>query len=146
MVEELAKVQEMESKEMKEVKKTVRQVAKNNKLAVIRIRGNIRILTQIRDTLTMLNLNKVNTCIILENTPVTMGMIKKAKDYITWGNLDSETEKLLQKISNTSKKNVFRLQPPKKGFERKGIKKPFTTGGALGNRKVKINDLIKRML
>jgi len=134
--------------ETEEIKKTVKvkQVAKNNKLAVIRIRGNIRILTQIKDTLTMLNLNKVNTCIILENTPVTMGMIKKAKDYITWGNLDSETEKELRKVQNTDKKHVFRLQPPKKGFERKGIKKPFTTGGALGNRKYKINDLIKRML
>lgn len=43
-------------------------------------------------------------------------------------------------------KTVFRLNPPKKGFEREGIKKPFTVGGALGDRKDKINDLIMRMI
>ncbi|MEM4364098.1 MAG: 50S ribosomal protein L30 [Candidatus Diapherotrites archaeon] len=41
---------------------------------------------------------------------------------------------------------VFRLRPPKKGYERKGIKKPYSIGGALGNRKEKINDLILRMI
>ena len=43
-------------------------------------------------------------------------------------------------------KKVFRLNPPIKGFERKGIKKPFTSGGVLGYRGVKINDLISRMI
>ena len=43
-------------------------------------------------------------------------------------------------------KPVFRLAPPKKGFERGGIKKPFRTGGALGNRGEKINELIERMM
>jgi large subunit ribosomal protein L30 len=43
-------------------------------------------------------------------------------------------------------KTYFRLNPPRKGFERGGIKKPFTQGGALGYRGEKINDLIKRML
>ncbi len=41
---------------------------------------------------------------------------------------------------------VFRLKPPRKGYERKGIKKPFSVGGALGNRREKINELIKRMI
>ena len=43
-------------------------------------------------------------------------------------------------------KPFFRLKPPEKGFERKGIKSPFSMGGALGYRKDKINDLIIRML
>ncbi|MFH1056035.1 MAG: 50S ribosomal protein L30 [Candidatus Altiarchaeota archaeon] len=43
-------------------------------------------------------------------------------------------------------KRVFRLSPPRKGFERKGIKKPYTLGGALGYRGDKIKDLIGRML
>lgn len=41
-------------------------------------------------------------------------------------------------------KPVFRLHPPIKGYE--GNKRPFVSGGALGNREEKINDLIKRML
>ncbi len=43
-------------------------------------------------------------------------------------------------------KITFKLSPPIHGFERKGTKKPFSLGGAIGYRKEKINDLIKRML
>lgn len=43
-------------------------------------------------------------------------------------------------------KSCFRLCPPVKGFERAGIKKPFSMGGALGYRKGDINDLVRRML
>jgi len=43
-------------------------------------------------------------------------------------------------------KQFFRLNPPKQGFERKGIKKPYSLGGALGYRKENINNLIKNML
>lgn len=43
-------------------------------------------------------------------------------------------------------KSFFKLSPPVKGFERKGMKKPYSMGGAIGYRKEKINDLIERML
>jgi len=43
-------------------------------------------------------------------------------------------------------KPYFRLHPPKGGFERGGIKQPFTKGGALGNRGDKIKELILKML
>ena len=43
-------------------------------------------------------------------------------------------------------KFFFRLSPPRKGFERKGIKVPFSLGGVLGYRKEKINDLLMRMI
>ncbi|HPP45642.1 MAG TPA: 50S ribosomal protein L30, partial [Methanomassiliicoccaceae archaeon] len=41
-------------------------------------------------------------------------------------------------------KPVFRLHPPRQGYE--GVKRTFTTGGALGYRGEKINALIERML
>ena len=41
-------------------------------------------------------------------------------------------------------KPVFRLNPPKKGYD--GIKRAYTVGGALGYRGDKINDLIRRMI
>jgi len=50
------------------------------------------------------------------------------------------------KLKDTPLKPVFRLHPPKKGFEKGGIRKPFTVGGALGYRGEKINDLILRMI
>ncbi len=41
-------------------------------------------------------------------------------------------------------KPVFRLHPPRKGYE--GIKRPYVSGGALGYRGEDINILIQRML
>ena len=43
-------------------------------------------------------------------------------------------------------KLFFKLHPPLHGFERKGVKKQFSMGGALGYRREKINDLIMRMI
>lgn len=43
-------------------------------------------------------------------------------------------------------KPVFRLNPPVKGFPRKGIKAPHTVGGALGDRGKDIGELLGRMI
>ena len=43
-------------------------------------------------------------------------------------------------------KLFFKLSPPVKGFESKGIKLPYSLGGVLGYRKDKINELIERMI
>lgn len=114
-----------------------------SKLAVIRIRGLIKIRGDFADALTMLNLNKKNYCIIVDNTPAMIGRIKKVKDFVAWGEVSEDTIKLL----DSRKKNKFyALCPPKKGFARKGIKMPFNKKGALGYRGDKINDLLKRMI
>jgi len=84
-----------------------------------------------------------------------MGMVKIAKDFVTWGPIDEATLKLLidkrqektkGKDGKIKEKPFFRLQPPRKGFGRKGIKETFSNSGALGNRGEKINDLIQRMI
>src|SRR3989338_1515546 len=139
-------------------------------LAAIRLRGLTQISTKIEDTLQMLRLYKVNYCSIVPNNPVFLGMLKRAKDYLTWGEIDEETFKLLvdkrgeeftgresdsnekikyndsMEINNKKLKKYFRLNAPRKGLGRKGIKHSFVQGGALGYRGAKINDLIKRML
>jgi len=43
-------------------------------------------------------------------------------------------------------KPFFRLNAPKKGYAKKGTKKPFSLGGALGYRKKQINELINNMI
>ena len=56
---------------------------------------------------------------------------------------------LLEKTATLAKlgvKPVFRLTPPKKGHERKGIKKDYTVGGALGYRASDINKLLLKMI
>ena len=50
------------------------------------------------------------------------------------------------KLKDFGIKEVFRLHPPKKGYERGGIKKPYSIGGALGYRADDINKLILRMI
>ncbi len=140
------------------------------KIVVVRVRGSIRIKETIKDTLDMLRLYNKNYCIIIEDQDNIMGMIKKSNDYVTYGEIDEEILKLLfekrgieykEKIqdrkgkikynkfvvyNNKKYKKYFRLNMPKKGYGRKGIKKSFSKGGALGYRGKKINDLIRRML
>jgi len=116
----------------------------SNPLAVIQIRGNVGVNYSIKNTLGLLNLNKKHNCIVVPNNPHFTGMLKKVKDYVTWGEINAETQKLLEK--KTKKGKTYLLSPPKGGFERKGIKKPFSAGGVLGHRGAAMNDLIKKMV
>jgi len=154
------------------------------RIAVVRIRGSIGVRKEIKDTLKMLRLNNKNSCVVIKNSQPNVGMIKKIKDFVTWGEINEKTfSELLKKrgkivgkkilteeylkgklkinIDEFSKeffnskkelKNVpglklyFRLKPPVGGFERKGVKVPYSLGGVLGYRKDKINDLIIKML
>ena len=65
------------------------------KIAIIRIKGKVGLPIKVKDTLQMLRLFNKHTCTIVENNPNYIGMIKKVKDYITWGELDEETFSLL---------------------------------------------------
>lgn len=121
------------------------------KVAIVRIRGIVKVRSDIAETMSLLGLKRTNACVVLELNPVVAGMIKKCKDYITYGEVSDETIALLEeKRATTAVKNesksVYFLAPPKGGFERKGIKKPFSVGGVLGNRQEKINLLIAKMV
>ena len=142
----------------------------NQKLAAIRIRGVTGIRGKVEDTLRMLRLYKKNYCCVLPNNPIYAGMLNKIKDYITWGDIDDDVfDMLVDKrgeefkgretdsmkkikyndfvvIKNKKIKKYFRLNAPRKGFGRKGIKHAYQVGGALGYRGNAINDLIKRMI
>lgn len=114
-----------------------------SKIAVIRIKGPLQTTAAVKHTMQMLNLNKKFNCVIIEDTPVYKGMLKKVEHLVTWGEITAETVKLLEK---RNKGKYFALHPPKGGFEKKGTKMPFKLGGVYGYRREKINDLIKRML
>jgi len=116
------------------------------KLALIRVRGKVRVNPEIKDTLVFLGLKNVNNCTIVSDSKTYYGMIKKVNSYIAWGEINEETLKLLQEKRGEQGKKVFRLHPPKKGWELGGIKKAYTQKGALGYRGADINELIKRML
>ncbi|MBW2976678.1 uL30 family ribosomal protein [Candidatus Woesearchaeota archaeon] len=143
---------------------------KNQKLAIIRVRGLTGVKIGIDQTLKKLKLYKKNYCVVVPKNQSYLGMIRKAKDYVTWGEIDEKTynaltgkrgEEYTAKVSDKKGKinygkfidiggkkikNFFRLNSPKKGYGRKGVKASFTEGGALGYRGEKINDILSRMI
>ncbi|MEC7720577.1 MAG: 50S ribosomal protein L30 [Candidatus Thermoplasmatota archaeon] len=58
---------------------------------VIRVRSDRGVKPKIRDTMSMLNLTRVNHAVLIPDTPAYAGMLHKAKDYITWGEVDADT-------------------------------------------------------
>jgi len=133
-----------------------------NKIAIIRVRGKNKIRKPVKDTFIFLRLLNKNHCVILDKSDNIMGMVKKVKDYVTYGEIDDATLKLLvekrgkESKDKESKKSIefdgkkyrpfFALNPPRKGYGRKGVKVSFKAGGALGYRADKINDIIKKMI
>ena len=149
---------------------------------VIRIRGTTGVIQKTADTLDMLRLNRISHAVIVEENPSYEGMLQKAKDYITWGEIDAEllakiiakrgrlpgnvkvtdeyvaensdygniqelAEALIKsevKLADVGIKPVFRLHPPRKGYE--DIRLSVNEGGSLGYRGEEIKDLAKRML
>src|SRR3989344_727937 len=142
----------------------------DEKIAVVRVRGITGVKFGIDDTLKKLRLYKKNFCVVVPKTASYLGMINKINDYVTWGEISEDLYKeLVEKRKGNYKDRVsdrngkieynkfidvggekirknFRLNSPRKGYGRKGIKVSFNEGGALGYRGNKINDLIKRMI
>ncbi|MBI2548914.1 uL30 family ribosomal protein [Candidatus Woesearchaeota archaeon] len=123
------------------------------RVAVIRIRSLMGAQQVVKDTIAMLHLHRSHYCSVYPKTKAIVGMINRVKDYVTYGEITEETFQLLKEKRSevdprdkNAIKPFFRLHPPRGGFERKGIKTPFTLGGALGYRREKINDLIRAMV
>jgi large subunit ribosomal protein L30 len=150
--------------------------------AVIRVRGEVGVKKGIADTMDMMRLNRINHAVLIDENPSNNGMLIKAKDYITWGEIDQESltqiitsrgrlvgdEKVTDeyikdntdyssieefskaildgevKLGDANIKPVFRLHPPRKGYEH--TKTAFREGGSLGYREENIKDLIKKMI
>ncbi len=142
------------------------------KIAIVRIRGIRNMAPKIKTALRLMNLEKPNNCVIIEDSPQNMGMVQLCKDYITYGAISEKTLfELLRKrgekgsrqlrevmeeeeIVQVAKKimheenvknfvnPVFRLHPPRKGY--KTIKRPAPEGD-LGKRE-NMDSLLKRMM
>jgi large subunit ribosomal protein L30 len=66
--------------------------------AAIRVRGTVNVNPNVKKTLELLNLTKSNHCVIIEEKPITKGMLNVAKDYITWGEIEKD---VLSKLINS---------------------------------------------
>ena len=138
-------------------------------IAVIRIKGMVGLRRGINETLDRLRLRRKYACVVLTKpSKEQLGMIKKLRDFVAFGELSKETfEKLVeargQLIDKTKKvdakkaveelekgkkyeelnlKPFFRLHSPRKGINSKA----HYPKGVLGDNKEKINELVERML
>ncbi len=59
--------------------------------AVVQVRGVVNTRQDIKDTLKMLRLHHINHCVLVADTPENLGMIRKVKDYIAYGEVDAVT-------------------------------------------------------
>lgn len=64
-------------------------------ILAIRVRGQVRVRPQIEDTLDKLLLGHLHHARLLPATQSIVGMIEKAKDYVTWG---VPTEEVIEKL------------------------------------------------
>jgi large subunit ribosomal protein L30 len=138
--------------------------------ALIRIAGLLHINYDVEETMKRLRLGKKYTCVIVNENPETLGMIKKVKDFIAFGKIDEKTlvelikirgKKLgtrIGKVENPEKvakevmagkkleelkvKPYFGLHPARGGIDTKH----HYPKGVRGNHGEDINKLIMRML
>jgi large subunit ribosomal protein L30 len=58
--------------------------------AIIRLRGDVNVSPEIKYTLELLRLHRVNHCVVAEENEYSRGMIRKVKDYVAWGEISEE--------------------------------------------------------
>ncbi len=116
------------------------------KIAVIRVKGQIGIKSDIKEALHRMRLRRKYACVVIESTPINLGMLKKVRNFVSYGEINDETYKSLvekrgKKDTDGKLKPFFRLAPPRGGAETK-LHYPK---GILGENK-EINKLVERML
>jgi len=58
---------------------------------IVQVRGVVNTRRDIKDTLKMLRLHHINHCVFVPDTPENLGMIRKVKDYVAYGEVDEGT-------------------------------------------------------
>src|SRR3990167_3773893 len=139
-------------------------------ICIIRIKGEIGLNRDVVETLSRLRIRKKYSCVVIKPDAEKLGMIKRVKDAVAYGDISEETfEKLIEKrgkaidkkkkidakkivshlkegktYEENNLKPFFRLHPPRGGIDSKihyGKKK-----GVLGRSEEGINKLVERML
>ncbi len=118
-----------------------------SKIAVIRIRGQVGLKKEVKETLHRLRIRRKYACVVFgKPTDVQLGMIKSMRNFISYGEISEDTYKKLveargKKDTEGNLKPFFRLHPARKGMKTKF----HYPQGVLGENK-KMDELIGRML
>ena len=115
-------------------------------IAALRIRGDVDVAHNISRTLNDLKLKKRNQIVVFEENDAVLGMMNKAKDFITYGEVSEDTlEALAERAGKDELESgdTVNLHPPTGGF--KATKKQVGQGGSLGKRD-NLDELIQKMV
>jgi len=114
-------------------------------IAAVRVRGDVDVDVKISTTLQNLKLEDRNQCVVLEDSDSIRGMLRHAKDYITFGEVSEETVEALEerKGEELESGDTVNLTPPSGGFE--DTKKQVGQGGTLGKRE-DMDSLVQKMV
>lgn len=78
-------------------------MTETRRICVIRVRGTVGVDFRAEDTMEMLRLNKPNHAVVVDNRPSYLGMLQRAKEYLTWGEINRDSMiKLLRKRGRLS--------------------------------------------
>ena len=156
-----------EEKQTPKIEKSENKINSENLIVLIRIAGQVKVIGDVKNTLERLRLRKKYSCVLLKPTKDILGMIKKIRYHVAFGNIDKKilielikargktldksevnAEKIAEELISGKKlqdlglKPFFTLHPPRKGIKSK-LQYPK---GVLGDNKADINKLIERML
>lgn len=117
-------------------------------IAIIRIRGQVKLKNSVAETFKRLRLPKKYSCIFIdEKDVVRMGMLNTIVPYVIFGKVDDETMKKVIKarghISNGEYQGFCRLCPPVGGFKK--TTKMAAPKGVLGKNE-DIAKLLEKMI
>ncbi len=108
-------------------------------ILAIRVRGQVRVRPQIKETLDKLLLGRLHQARLFTITPSLDGMITKSKDYITWGEPSEEVvEELLRKRGRLPGKGRLTDAYVKKNSSHSSIK---ALAKAIASGKGKVSDV-----
>ncbi|MBS3091999.1 50S ribosomal protein L30 [Candidatus Pacearchaeota archaeon] len=141
---------------------------------IIRITGMVNMNRDSEETLSRLRLRRKYSCVVINENKEIMGMLKKVRNFVAYGEIDKETlkemiikrgksiegdkkklkisddkaSKLAEEIIKKQSLNNLEIKPFFRLHPpRKGINtRDHFPKGVLGDNKDKINELIRRML
>ncbi len=64
-------------------------------IAILRVRGPVKVKKEIEKALSLMRLTRANHCVLYNDDKYLQGLLKKSKDYITWGEISEEVLKKL---------------------------------------------------
>ena len=67
----------------------------SKRIAVIRVRGTVGVRGDVERVMEKLMLTRVNHCVVVDDSPQSMGRVKKCSSYLTWGEITPDTLALM---------------------------------------------------